>query len=314
MQEENVITKIPKDGFLLSKQHGYGFWSDMHDVWAKLLLAEITNREPIIYWGKDSLYSVDENHSSFEQYFLPVSDYSMDDVVNEKYTYFPFMWNPYNLFQTDPTRHLRVFQNIDLLINSDADVLVCDTYNFVHNFMPWIKEGHPAYGLDEDAIYRYMHNKYIKLQPDIAAEIDEFYHTHMQTGPILGVQARGGSKLNEDPRWREVIELIPHEIDCYLKDNPTARIFLLTDDEPVLERFKQMYGDLLIYTDCTRKTIYDIEICLNVFPDKRRKGIEIIKDTYLACKCDSFIGNQGSGVTHAISRMKAWDKDKIKQL
>ena len=314
MQEENVLTKIPKDGFLLAKQHGYGFWSDMHDVWAKLLMTEITNREPIIHWGKDSLYSVDENHSSFDQYFLPVSDYSMDDVVNDKFTYYPLMWNPYNLFQTDPFRHLRAFQNIDLYINSDADVLVCDTYNFVHNFMPRIKEGHPAYGLDEDAIYRYIHNKYIKLQPDIAAEIDEFYNTHMQTGPILAVQARSGFKLNGYSHWSDLLAQYPHEIDCYLKDNPSARIFLLSDDNK-LAHFQQMYGDILIYTDCNRKSINDKgELCFNFFPDKRRKGIEIIKDTYLACKCDYFIGTRGSGISHAISRMKAWDQDKIKLL
>jgi hypothetical protein len=34
------------------KSWGAGFWSDMDDVQSKLPLAEITNRKPIVFWGK----------------------------------------------------------------------------------------------------------------------------------------------------------------------------------------------------------------------------------------------------------------------
>ena len=316
MQEETLSERIPKERrFLFIKQWGFGFWSDMHDVWAKLLLAEITNRRPIVLWGEDSLYSVGENYNSFEQYFLPVSDYSVGDVVSDKYTYYPPVWKFSNIFQTDPKKFLKTYRDVTSLINSDAHVLVSDTYHYAYEFMPWIREGHPAHGLNEDDVYRYLHNKYIKLQPDIAAEIDEFFHSHMETGPILALHIRGGLPLINVPHWGMVNAQYPQEIASYLKDNPSARIFLLTDDETILEQYKQMYGDILIYTDCDRKTINDVvELCLKGFTDRRRKGIEIIKDSYLACKCDYFIGNWGSGVSRAINRLKYWEKDRIKQL
>lgn len=300
--------------FLLIKQWGYGFWSDTHDVWAKLLLAELTNRIPIVYWGRDSLYSVDENNSAFEQYFLPVSAISLSDFVSDKYTYHPPTWNSSNVFQTDPNRYSWAYRDVLSLINCDSDVLVSDMYNFAHEFMPYIQEGHPAYGLTEDDVYRYINHKYIRLQPDISQEIDEFYQTRMQTRPILAVHVRGGLPLANVPHWSEVNAQYRNEIDCYLKDNPSARIFLLTDDEAILEQYRQMYGNILVYTDCTRKTINDAELCLKTFPDKRRKGVEIIKDSFLASKCDHFIGNGASGVSLAISRLKAWDRDKIKLL
>ena len=319
----------PKDArFLLIKPWGYGFWSDMEDVQSKLLLAEITNRIPIVYWGKDSLYSVDENHSSFEQYFLPVSDYSIKDIESDNYTFYPPIWNSSNIRQTDPNRFSRVYRDVSSFVNCDANVLVSDVHNFMYEYAPWISEGHPAYGLKDVDIYhtnielestlnayRYISNKYLKLQPDIAAEIDEFYHAHMETGPILAVHIRGGVKLNEHSYWGEVMAQYPYEIDCYLKDNPSARIFLLTDDEAILEQFRHIYGAILIYTDCTRKSINDEgELCLKSFSDRRRKGIEIIKDSYLACKCDYFIGNWGSNVFRAVKRLKAWETDKIKML
>ncbi len=315
MYEENVTERIPKDGrFLLIKQWGFGFWSDMHDVWGKLLLAEITNRRPIVFWGEDSLYSVGENNNSFEQYFLPVSDCSLGDVVNDKYTYFPPVWNFSNIFHTDPKRFLMVYRDVPSFINSNANVLVSDHYNFINEFMPWIKEGHPAHGLNADDVYRYIHNKYIKLQPDIAKEIDEFYHTHMETGPILAVHICGSLPNISASHLNEINSEYPHEIDCYLKDNPSARIFLLTENESILEQYRQRYGDILIYTDCNRKMVDGFYPVLQVFPDRRRKGIEIIKDTYLASKCDYFIGNGGSNVSIAIIRLKTWGNGWFKAL
>lgn len=308
---------MPKENgrFLLIKPWGFGFWSDMHDIWSKLLLAEITNRQPIVYWGEDSLYSVGETYNSFEQYFLPVSACSLGDVVSDKYTYYPPVWKFSNVFQTDPKKFLKTYRDAASLVNCQANVLVSDTYHYAYEFMPWLTEGHPAYGLKEDDVYRYIINKFMRLQPDIAAEIDEFYLTHMAQGPILAVHVRGGQPLVNVPHWNYVNSLYPGEIDRYLKDNPLARIFLLTDDANILEQYKQMYGNILIYTDCAKKAGNDaIELCIKAFPDRRRKGIEILKDTYLASRCNYFIGNWGSGVSRAINRLKFWPKDTAKLL
>lgn len=292
--------------FLLIKQYGFGFWSDMHDVWVKLLLAEITNRRPIVFWGEDSLYAVRENCNSFEQYFLPVSDCSIGDVINDKYSYYPPIWNFANIFSTDPSRFLIVYRDVPSFINCQANILVCDTYNFIDEFMPWIGASHPAFGFNPDELYRYIHNKYIRLQPDIAEEIDQFYHTHMSGGPIVAVHACGSLPNISESHLNNINNEYPQAIDHYLIDNPTARIFLMTENESILDQYKQRYEDILIYTDCNRKPIAGFYPALQVFPDKRRKGIEIIKDSYLASRCDYFIGNAGSKVSIAITRLKAW--------
>ncbi len=41
---------MPSDRFLLIKSWGCGFWSDVDHVMGQLLVAEITNRIPVIYW------------------------------------------------------------------------------------------------------------------------------------------------------------------------------------------------------------------------------------------------------------------------
>ncbi len=312
-----VSEGAPKDvRFLLIKHVGGGLWSDMHDVLSKLLLAEITNRHPIVFWGRESFYSVGESFNSFEQYFFPVSDYSIGDVVSDKYTYYPPTWKFFNVFLEDPKKHSKEYRDVPSFIKSNANVLVSDlnVCMLVEDILPWIKEGHPAFGLSVDDIYRYLFNKYIKLRSDIVDEIQEFYQTHMEPGPILAVHIRSGNKILEVPHLKELNVQYHHEIDEYLKDNPSTRIFLLTDDDVFLDQYRQMYGNILIYTQCNRKTINDLELMIKVFTDMRRKGIETIIDTFLACKCDYFIGNWYSNVSIAIRRLKIWENDKIKLL
>lgn len=300
--------------FLLIKSSRAGFWSDMHNVWSKLLLAEMTNRCPVVFWGEFSRYSVGDNVNAFEKYFLPVSDCSLNDLVNDKFTYDPPEYNPNNIYEEEAEKWKCVARDIPSFIDSNANVLVSETHHCaLYAVLPWVKEGHPVYGLWGDDIFRYIVDKYIKPQPDVEREIDEFYHAHqMDAGPVVAVHIRSGDRHKDVPHLDDLNADFPQEIDAYLRDNPSARIFLMTESESVIEQYKQMYGDILIYTDCNRKVIDGLYPVLQIFPDKIRKGIEIVKDSYLACKCDHFIGNGYSNVSIAISRLKHWDSDKIK--
>jgi hypothetical protein len=47
---------------------------------------------------------------------------------------------------------------------------------------------------------------------------------------------------------------------------------------------------------------------------KRRRGIEVIKDTYLASKCDFFIGNDFSHLSHTVIRIKDWGDKSVSLL
>ena len=44
--------------FLLIKAWGFGFWSDVLHVLGGLMLAELTRRQPVVFWGSNSLYSL----------------------------------------------------------------------------------------------------------------------------------------------------------------------------------------------------------------------------------------------------------------
>jgi hypothetical protein len=298
--------------FLLIKAWGAGFWSDLDDVQGKLMLAEITNRQPVVYWGRSSRYSVGDQVNSFEQYYQPVSQYSVTDLVKEEYTYDPPQWNPSNIYPDDGVkRGDRANKDIPSYLKSDARVLVTDIHSSMHYIIPWIPASHPVYGLPTDSVNRYIINKYLKLQPEIVTEIEEFYNANLKTGPILAVHVR--FDLETACEWGHfyhvdidaVNQRYFNEVDKYLQANPKARIFLMTANQRILERYLQKYGDILIYTDCRRSDHHSI--CGDRYPAPKRKGIEIIKDTYLACKCDHFIGCRYSNILVAVRRLKEWD-------
>lgn len=132
---------------------------------------------------------------------------------------------------------------------------------------------------------------------------------------VLRVHIRGNDKIKECPNLYEINNSYPLEIDHYLKNNPTASIFLLTDCESILARYIELYGHKLIYTDSVRTPDDNVPVHYGLpYYNTKQKGIDIIKDTYLAVKCDHFIGNHISNVSMAVSRLKDWPEGTIKLL
>ncbi|WP_379971127.1 O-fucosyltransferase family protein [Ectobacillus sp. sgz5001026] len=297
--------------FLLIKAWGSGFWSDMEHVAGQLLIAELTDRIPVVYWGADSLYASEDPlvKDAFTMYFLPVSNYSVDHLVNENYTYYPTRWNGGNL-RLPGTKDLADLEDAAIanVFSRSENVVVSNVHIYVNYLTKWIKKGHPAYGLGVNDIYSYLYRKYFKLQPYLSGEIEDFYLKNMKNKhPVIGAHIRGSDKIIECSQLDDLNNLYPQIINNYLKNNPTASIFLLTDCESILSRYKGLYGNKLIYTECMRTSDDNIPVHSGLpHYNKRKKGIDIIKDTYLALECDQFIGNSYSNVSLAVFRLKAW--------
>jgi protein O-GlcNAc transferase len=84
-----------------------------------------------------------------------------------------------------------------------------------------------------------------------------------------------------------------------------TRIFLLTDDAQAAERFRTQYGDRIVTTDAQR-TSDDQGVHYLPSSDRRRLGTEVMVDTYVAMRCDRFIGNGGSNVSAFVATLKTW--------
>lgn len=300
--------------FLIIKSWGCGFWSDVDHVMGQLLAAELTNRIPVIYWGPNSLYAESFKTNAFDLYFEPVSSYSIYDVIQQQYTYYPPIWNFDNLMIEDLDKITWIHRNLGEMMSSDAKVVVSDVHYFIRPLINFITKDHWAYGMTAHQIYRGLFDKYLKLKPDIALEIQEFFDAKLKEyRPLLGIHIRGGDKVREVENLAHLNKQYHTEIGKFINKYDIKKILLLTDCEETVEEFLKKYGDKVVFTDCRRgvKNAFDNAPHLQDYTFKRRKGIEIIKDTYLASKCDFFIGNGYSNVSYTVNRLKDWPQDNI---
>ncbi|HHW48217.1 MAG TPA: hypothetical protein GXX14_06325 [Clostridiaceae bacterium] len=326
-----------KTKFLLIREIGQGLWNEMHHVLTQLLVAEIMKRVPVVYWGKGSLYSSSDGSNAFEQFFQPVSGYSMHDLAKEEFSYCPECWNSGNILDPAPmfpeggkhaetgpllktntdfcSRNICLLPHTSCLLHDcNADVCVRDTYVDVEKVIPLIPEWHPLCGLNRRDLFYCLIQKYIRLQKETQAFIDAFYEEHMKGASFLAVHIRSSDKIVEVRHLHELNSRYAAEIEKVLKENPGIRIFLMTDCIEILEEYKKRYGELLIHTDCKRVHKDGQGIHFHEYPDNKLKGFEIIRDTWLAARCDFFIGNGYSYVSAAISELKEWKDDRIKLL
>ncbi len=305
---------MPNERFLLIKAWGCGFWSDVDHVMGQLLAAEITNRIPIIYWGPNSLYAESFKSNAFDLYFEPVSKYTIYDIMKPEYTYFPPIWRYDNLMVEDLDKIAWLNRNLGELLGSDANVVVSDIHYFLRPLISYIPKDHWAYGLTAHSIYRVLFDKYLKLKPDIEQEIQEFYDEKLKNqGALLSVHIRGGDKVREVENLSHLNKQYHKKIREFIDRYKIKRLLLLTDCEEILQEFQKTYGSMVVFTDCRRGLLGATNDAphLQNYSHKRRKGIEIIKDTYLAANCDFFIGNGYSNVSYTVKRLKDWPEQNI---
>lgn len=339
------------DRFLLIKPWSYRLWSDVEHVLGQLLIAEITDRIPVVYWPTHCLHNGFVHTNGFELYFEPVSNYSIYDLAKPEYTFYPPIWDTGNMLVEDVEKDTWSYRSIGDIISSDANVVIGDMYFFISEIIPFIRKDNAAYGMTAAEIYRYLYRKYFRIKRDILAEVQGFYNSWLRDGhPVLAVHVRREEddmiiderkEIVDEIYWRrysmKYVTKAPRVRKrkcCFLKVGRLLRantqyhakirkmidkysirkIFLLTDSEEVVEEYRKVYGGLVVYTDSKRLSASEPAFKLENPMVKRRRGIEAIKDACLATQCDFFIGNDFSALSRAVFRMKDWPDENARLL
>lgn len=313
--------------FLLIKALGHSIWSDVDHAICQIFAAKLTNRIPVVYWGMESIYSASMDTNSFELFFEPVSNFTVDDAVRKEYSYYPSTWSYENVMAEDTDRLKMECRNLKSMMDSDADVVISDIYYPLQAMLPWVKEDHWSYGLTPCQIYRKLFDRYLKLKPEIKKEIQKFINTNpnfRDERPILAIHVRGNAIVNEVAQIYDLNEFYKPRVWDFIVRYNIRHVFVITDSNKMFRRYKRLYGKngMMIYPD-SKKAPFQARIptCLLDYPNKRHKGvelqkdtIEIIKDTYLASQCDFFLGNGYSNLSNAVMRLKDWPETNIKLL
>jgi protein O-GlcNAc transferase len=292
--------------YLVIKSWGYGFWSDVSQVLGALLLAEVTNRIPVVHWGRNSLFGDGLAANAFQNYFEPISKVTLKDLaLLPGARCFPPKWTQNNLFSEEVNKWQGSYSRAAALyfLAQPETITVCDFYIGVIDVVPWLATDHPVFEKPLSDVYRYLIKKYLRPRPSILDDCESFYEAHLGAGRFVAFHARGSDKGIEDPE----LDRINQSNFAALKTvDITWKIFLLTDDENWVTQVRGTYGDRVITTDCRRTSGKTGLHYLNLH-DRVRLGREVMADVYIARHADKFFGNGGSNVAAFIALLKDWN-------
>ncbi|WP_025696690.1 O-fucosyltransferase family protein [Paenibacillus durus] len=285
--------------FMLIRGYSHSIWMDIRQLLEQLLIAELSGRIPVVHWGSSSFYNGKVYTNAFDKYFEPVSNYMIEDLMNPGYSFFPSVWQHDNLLMPDPGQVSLTERNYGEMLESNADVVVCDTYPNKMSALSLVGEDHPLYGMDTTQAYRFLMRKYLKLKPDLTNKIMRFFYSNsLHEGPVLAVHVRENFsisafeknsinkhyhgkvyKMKKQPEQNTNDTLKLHQIYRIYKVNKLEtsnkdyhkeiqymlgkfnikKIFLLTDCTEILDEYRERYGSLLVYTDALRHSSNDVE-------------------------------------------------------
>ena len=301
--------------YILIKAWGCGFWSDVSHVLGQLLIAELTERIPVIHWGRNSLYGDGSSANAFEFYFEPLSKVSISDLQNDVSDIWPPKWHKGNLGESNVNTLNGPYSRIAgiYLLGRSEKLVVSDFFTSVYDLRPWIPEGHHLYGLSIDELWRYLVRKYLHPQKEIMDQVDKFHENHFASADFLAVHMRGSDKIREYTTGNSYIDEYISIIEEYLSSKNLQKIFLMTDDTRILKSIKKIYGNKVITTDCHRtenaQGVHKLPI-----QDRRKLGNEIMVDVYLAARAGAFVGSATTNPSRFVGYLKDWPEDTINLL
>jgi protein O-GlcNAc transferase len=293
--------------YLLIKAWGFGFWSDVGHVLGAALLAELTWRTPVTHWGGNSHFADGSGGDAFRLYFEPISPLTSDALLAMRGAdIFPPKWSLAELAGDEKAKTAGPDARMAgiYFLNRPEAIAVSDFYVGVGELLPWIPRSHRLHGKGIDQLHRYLIDKYLRPQRAIVAEIDGWYRAHIAGAPTIAVHVRGSDKQREADNLAEINARYFAALD---REDPTWKILLLTEDSRWVEIFSQRYGDRLVVTE-SQRVGDDSNIHLAADIDGYRLGIEVMRNTYLALRCEKFLGNGLSNVSAMIALLKPWKK------
>ncbi|MEX2618158.1 MAG: hypothetical protein WD767_18885 [Alphaproteobacteria bacterium] len=239
-------TPIPprRTGWLLIKCWGYGFWSDVEHVLASLLLAEMSNRTPIVHWGQNSYYIDAGTEEAFGTLFDPIAPLNLAELAAEEGDIYPAKYRRDNLDAVGLNIWDGSYSRFSglYLLNRPERIVVSDFFTQVLELLPWLRADHWLHGASPMDAIRLLYEKYLVPARDIRARVEGFIAENFTQRPVLGVHVRNVDKGSEDTTVHETNRGIPVLVDRYLAQVPGLRLFLLTDSNPVIEAFTARYG------------------------------------------------------------------------
>lgn len=265
--------------FIREQGRGMGFFAEIGVVLIKLYYAYERGFVPYVRWGENFLYYEKENvngkDNAFEYYFEPVS--SVTDITNAAHV---------------------------LLANDSHYKYIKDKFAAV------------SYDVSEEYIdaMAMMMRAYIRYNSDMLSYLKKECETLLEGKRTIGVHYRGTDFRRQFNNHPVAVE-INQEIDRLrelLKKGIYEQIFVASDEEEAINRFRECFGDLVkSYEDVFRESARgDVSIAFSTSERKNHHyllGREVLRDEYTLVQCDALVCGYSNITFIARIMKKAWE-------
>lgn len=150
--------------------------------------------------------------------------------------------------------------------------------------------------------WREKFHKYIQLNEYTKKYIENEEKILFPSERILGVICRGTDYRDMRPHNHPVqpnIEDVISLSERVMVNKKYSKIYLSTEDKYILNKFKNKFGDKLLFVNMEMRPYckgnYITETQLDRKDDKKLKGLEYLTQIALLSKCDGFIGSGCGG-------------------
>ena len=321
IENKKIITKVlieqrkaerseKNSRYLLINSWGSGLGFDLLYLLKQLLIAEVTQRKPIIYWGQNSLYNDDLSHDCFTNYFEDISSASMSDVRRFKSSCYPNFWQDRELSDFVRKTKWRDAKNKQLFkmtglyyLKRDENLLVSGEFTTIKMLQPWIPKSHRLYGSSVEEIYRDLMHKYIRPKDFLKSQADDFIETAFSDKAYIALHLRGTDKGGEK-QSADIDNINQGLIEEVSKLDQTMPIFVMTDDVRQIKKMKEIFGQRVKSIDVTRSDGNDFGVH-HTAKNKSKIAYEVIVDMLVATQATYFYGCGFSYLACCVEAMRS---------
>ncbi|MDE6844901.1 MAG: hypothetical protein K2J99_03930 [Lachnospiraceae bacterium] len=256
-----------------------GLFSMMNNIVSALVVADRYGLIPVIDMGESVLYSepsmTEEGIPLFEYYFRQPSEVRLEEIDRCSNIIYVtgYQYSFISLMQRGRDRYLQESVEIEQLAS---------------------------------AITRFIH-----LNTSTEAYIEENIRAVLSGERILGVHVRGTdfkAGFNNHAVYVTTEEYIEHTQKA-VKLNQYDQIFLATDEEQTITKFKAVFGDMVVWHNVYRSkenTAVGIH-CSECSREMHhyKLGLEVLLDMYSLARCDALIACPSGVSFHALLNKRA---------
>ena len=323
--------------YLLIREWGCGFYADFLHVTQGLYLAELLGRQPLVHWGKESLYNNTSHQDVFKDFFdyeaLGLSEFMPNhkDTFPSEYKISPEQILLKNKYDTSEKTQLNYLQN---LLTSNCELVVYDRFLNLGKLLPLL-------GIDASNFsYKNLVSKYHKPCYTLLENYDrEMKSLNLSPGCYNSIQLRLSEKVRTQDNYDSVLnqyyDFFNEKAGCSNMD-----LFICSEDQKAIDFFSEKYPGRVVSSSASRNVYkFDKEssklgITDNQFVpefllktpgmEKKWLGMEVITDVMIASKSNLFIGSDSnvakvisfllddSASTHVFTASEVISADKMK--